>query len=217
MALVPNREPRQLRRRAGSTPTAASRASRRAGPRRRLVSFRRRAGRATPTRSRALADGEPVNSIGGVYDALIAARPGSVRGFVLRGRVLGHRHAGRLLDHVVRVSGAAGARPAHASDADPPRSGARVDAIDPVGRCRDRRRLRRSTSASSPTACGCRAERVLPPRRSSCPRRRGDRARVDAADEPTSSAEQRGPRDRIEQLSAAQSGSLARGVAQSCR
>ena len=40
---------------------------------------------------RSLTPGVPVNSIGGAYDALIAARPGCNRGYRVRGQVLGRR------------------------------------------------------------------------------------------------------------------------------
>ena len=81
---------------------------------RRLVSFHRRAGRRRPRLRRASSPAPPANSIGGVYDALIASQPGRVRGVRLRRRVLGRRHAGRLLAH---VAGVRGRRPPAATDA----------------------------------------------------------------------------------------------------
>ena len=81
MALVPNREPERY----GGVSL---------DERRRVSGFPRRGAAATGSyhfvgvqvaRAEAfqtLADGQPVNSVGGVYDALLAARPGAVGGYV---------------------------------------------------------------------------------------------------------------------------------------
>ena len=153
LALVPNREFNALRRRA----------PRRRRPRDRLraARARRRKARITSSACRSstaavfdsVPPGEPASSIGGVYDALIAAQPGAVRGFVCDAAFW---DVGTVEDYW-RTSNAfmptRGRRRAQAQDAAPRIDAVRArHAVDSVGRCGGRSRARWSTSASSPTA-----------------------------------------------------------------
>ncbi len=94
----------------------------------------------------ALQPREPASSIGGVYDALIAARPGSVRAVVCDAAFWDVGTVGRLLAHVVRVramSGQARGWQGRNDDVDPTARVNRSILWDDVARIGARLRARR--------------------------------------------------------------------------
>ena len=78
-----------------------------------------------------LTAGQPVNSIGGCYDELLAREPGAIRGFVADAQLLGYWHRRRLLAHIVNVVGERRSR--LIAGAHPPLGEHR--AVHPLGRC----------------------------------------------------------------------------------